>query len=86
MRITRTVPKSVLLPHNAWIFYSNTKSQQMHISSTIATGNNTGMLIIHYSTEHIAFSARIYIINNNYNFNLVYRYPLSVNLTLSITV
>jgi len=29
---------------------------------------------------------RIYIINNNCNFNLVYRYSLTVNLTLSFTV
>jgi len=41
--------------------------------------------IIHYSIEIIAFSAQ-YTLFNNCNFNLVYRYSLSVNLTLSITV
>jgi len=41
--------------------------------------------IIHYSIELIAFSAE-YTLFNNCNFSLVYRYSLSVNLTLSITV
>ena len=45
----------------------------------------TGTNIIHYSIELIAFSAE-YTLFNNCNFNLVYRYSLSVNLTLSITV
>jgi hypothetical protein len=40
--------------------------------------------IIHYSIELTAFSAE-YTLFNNCNFNLVYRYSLSVNLTLSIT-
>ena len=40
---------------------------------------------IHYSIELIAFSAE-YTLFNNCNFNLVYWYSLSVNLTLSITV
>ena len=44
-----------------------------------------GTYIIHYSIEHIAFSAE-YTLFNNCNFNPVYRYSLSVNLTLSITV
>jgi len=44
-----------------------------------------GTYIIHYSIELIAFSAE-YTLFNNCNFNLVYRYSLSVNLTLSITV
>jgi len=35
-----------------------------------------------YSTELIAFSTE-YTLFNNCNFNLVYRYSLSVNLTLS---
>jgi len=35
--------------------------------------------------ELISFSAK-YTLFNNCNFNLVYRYSLSVNLTLSITV
>ena len=43
------------------------------------------MYIIHYSIERIAFSAE-YTLFKNCNFNLVYRYSLSVNLTLSITV
>ena len=41
--------------------------------------------IIHFSIELIAFFAE-YTLFNSYNFNLVYRYSLSVNLTLSITV
>jgi hypothetical protein len=36
-------------------------------------------------TDFIAFSAE-YTLFNNCNFNLVYRYSLSVNLTLFITV
>jgi hypothetical protein len=44
-----------------------------------------GTYIIHYSTELIAFSAQ-YTLLNNCNFHLVYRYTLSANLTLSITV
>ena len=47
--------------------------------------NNTGTYIIHYSIERIAFSAE-YTLFNNSNFNLIYRYSLSVNLTLSIIV
>ena len=54
-------------------------------SSTIAADINTGTYIIHYSIELIAFLAE-YTLFNNCNFNLVYRYSLSVNLTLSITV
>jgi hypothetical protein len=54
-------------------------------SSTIAADNSTGTYIIHYSIELIAFSAE-YTLFNNCNFNLVYRYSLSGNLTLSITV
>ena len=45
----------------------------------------TGMYIIHYSIELIAFSAE-YTLFNNCNFNLVYRHSSSVNLTLSIKV
>jgi hypothetical protein len=44
-----------------------------------------GYVRIYYSIELIAFSAE-YTLLNNCNFNLVYRYSLSVNLTLSITV
>jgi len=44
-----------------------------------------GTLIIHNSIERIAFSAECTLFNNC-NFNVVYRYSLSVNLTLSITV
>ena len=51
----------------------------------IAANNSMGTYITHYSTELIAFSAE-YTLFNNRNFNLVYRYSLSVNLTLSITV
>jgi hypothetical protein len=47
--------------------------------------NSTGTYIIHYSLELIAFFAE-YTLFNNCNFNLVYRYSLSVNLTLYITV
>jgi hypothetical protein len=54
-------------------------------SAKIAADNNTGMYLIHYSIELIAFSAE-YTLFNNCNFNLVYRPSLSVNLTLSITV
>jgi hypothetical protein len=48
--------------------------------------NNMGMYIIQYSIEHIAFSAEYTLFTNNCNFNLIYSYSLSVNLTLSITV
>jgi hypothetical protein len=51
----------------------------------IAADKNTGTEIIHYSIELIEFSAK-YTLFNNCNFNLVYRYSLSVNLSLSITV
>jgi hypothetical protein len=51
-------------------------------SSTIAA-NSTGTYIILYSIELIAFSSKYTLFNCN--FNLVYRYYLSVNLTLSIT-
>ena len=61
-----------------------TNTQISSNSSTIAADNNKDMYIIHYSIEHIAFSAE-YTLFNNCNFNLVYRYFLSVNLTLSIT-
>jgi len=44
-----------------------------------------GTYIIHYSTELIAFSAECTLFNYC-NFNLIYRYSLTVNLTLSITV
>jgi hypothetical protein len=54
-------------------------------SSTIAADNSTGTYIIHYSIELIAFSAE-YTLFDNCNFNLAYRYSLSVSLTLSITV
>jgi len=54
-------------------------------SSTIAADNSMGKYIIHYSIELIIFSTE-YILFNNCNFNLVYRYSLSANLTLSITV
>jgi len=53
-------------------------------SSTIAADNITGTYIIHYSIELTAFSAKYTLFNRN--FNIVYRYYLSVNLTLSITV
>ena len=53
--------------------------------STIAADNSTGTYIIHYSIEHIAFPAE-YTLLNNCNFNLVYRYSISVNLTLCFTV
>ena len=56
----------------------------IHTHTTIAD-NSTGTYIIHYSIELIAFSAE-YTLFNHCNFNLVYRYSLSVNLTLSITV
>jgi hypothetical protein len=49
----------------------------------------TGTVVCCYrekvGTDFIAFSAE-YILFNNCNFNLVYGYPLSVNLTLSVTV
>jgi len=54
-------------------------------SSMIAADNSTGTYIIHYSMELIEFSAK-YTLFNDCNFNLVYRYSLSVNLTLPITV
>jgi len=49
--------------------------------STIAADNSTGTYIIHYSIELISFSAECTLFNSC-NFNLVYRYSLSVNLTL----
>jgi hypothetical protein len=45
----------------------------------------TRTYIIHYSIKLITFSAE-YTLFNNCNFNLVYRYSLSVNLTQTITV
>jgi len=51
-----------------------------------AADNNWVMYIIHYCNEHIAFSAECTLFNKNFNFNIIYRYSLSVNLTLSITV
>jgi len=54
-------------------------------SSMIAADNSMATYIIHYSIELIAFSAE-YTLFNNCNFNPVYRYSLSVNLTLSVTV
>jgi len=65
--------------------------QHTHInsnSSTIATDNSTGTYIIHYSIKFIAFSAE-YTLFNNCNFNLVYRYSLSVkfnSVSYSVTV
>jgi len=65
--------------------------QHTHISSnssTIAAGNSTGTYIIHYSIELIAFSAE-YTLFNSCNFNLVYRYSLSVkfnSVCYSVTV
>jgi len=50
-------------------------------SSTTAADNSTVTYIIHYSIELIAFSAECTLFNNC-NFNIVYRYSLSVNLTL----
>jgi len=38
-------------------------------SSTITTDNNTVIYVIHYSIEHIAFSAEYTLFNNNCNFN-----------------
>jgi hypothetical protein len=55
-------------------------------SSTIAADNNTCMYIIHYCIELILFSAEYTLLNNNCNFNLIYRHALSVNLTLFIIV
>ena len=52
--------------------------------STITADNSTGTYIIHNSIELIAFSAE-YTLFNNCNFNLVYRYSLSVKCN-SITV
>ena len=56
----------------------------MNNSSMIAADNSMGAYIIHYSIELTAFSAKYKLFNCN--FNLIYRYSLSVNLTLSITV
>jgi len=53
--------------------------------STIPADNSMGTYIIHYSIEITAFSAE-YTLFNNCNFNLVYWYSLSINLTLSVTV
>jgi len=53
-------------------------------SSTIAADNSTGTYIIHYSIELIVFPAKYTLFNCN--FNLIYRYSLTLNLTLSITV
>jgi hypothetical protein len=54
-------------------------------SSMTAADNSMGTYIIHYSIELIAFSTE-YTLFNNCNFNLVYRYSLSVSLTISFTV
>jgi hypothetical protein len=60
-------------------------SQISSNSSTIAADNSTSTYIIHYSIELIEFFAE-YTLFNDCNFNLVYWYSLSVNLTLSVTV
>jgi hypothetical protein len=65
------------------LVYNSDWVHMLHV--TIAADNSTGTDIIHYSIELIASSAE-YRLFNNCNFNLVYRYPLPVNLTLSITV
>jgi hypothetical protein len=44
-----------------------------------------GMYIIHYSIEHCIFR-RLYIINNNCNFNLIYRYSLTVKTLMYYSV
>jgi hypothetical protein len=49
--------------------------------SMITADNSTGTYIIHHSIELTAFSLK-YTLFNNCNFNLVYWYCLSVNLTL----
>jgi hypothetical protein len=65
--------------------------QQTHISSNssaITADNSTGTYIIHYSMELIAFFVE-YTLFNNCNFNLVYRYSLSVkfkSVYYSVTV
>jgi hypothetical protein len=57
--------------------------QHFHDSSR----QQCGTYIIHYSIELIAFSEE-YTLFHNCNFNIVYRYSLSVNLTIyySVTV
>jgi len=57
----------------------------MYVLVLLSADNSMGIYIINYSIELIAFSTE-YTLFNNCNFNLVYRYSLSVNLTLSITV
>jgi hypothetical protein len=52
-------------------------------SSTIAADNSTGTYIMYYSIELISAE---YTLFNSCNFNQVYRYSLSVNLIVSITV
>ena len=55
---------------------------------TLPRQQQTTIRYVHHSLFYRTYCIfrRIYIINNNCNFNLVYRYSLSVNLTLSITV
>jgi hypothetical protein len=63
-----------------------THLQEHKTTVTTASGNRyTVTYIIHYSIELTAFSTE-YTLFSNCNFNLVYRYFLSVNLTLSITL
>jgi hypothetical protein len=50
-----------------------------------STRQQYGMYIIHYSIEHIAFSAEYTLLTTIVNFNLIYRYSLTVK-ALSITV
>jgi len=52
----------------------SSQSQLFHDSSR----QQYGMYVIHYSTEHIAFSSEYTLFNNNCNFNLIYRYSLSI--------
>jgi len=58
---------------------------RVDLFSTIAADNSTGTYIIHYSIELIAFSAE-YTLFDNCNFNLVYRYSLSVNIYYIVMV
>jgi hypothetical protein len=75
----------LLLPAAVVEEWKSSNSEQSSNSPTIAADNSTGTYIIRYSIERIAFSAQDTLFNNC-NFNPVYRYSLSVNLTLSIAV
>jgi hypothetical protein len=65
-----------------------THLQEQKTTVTTASGNHYTVMdrVKFTDKEHILHFPQKYIINNNFNFNLIFLYSLSVNLTISITV